>query len=347
MLRRKLLTHSISCFLLTAFLPYKLGFGTLIKAIFGEGEVSELKAKLTTVAIGAVLYFVIMPLAKTSAHKWWVIAGESERERILTHPHKKVRLAIECVKIFAIYSLGFYILPGMIMLVATLVFTIALFNNPWIWIGIGLFILFVASFRRARALTARVKFVRSLKKRLTDNGFKLTKSKMAVLSVLFPHKEEEISFEKGGRKYALKLVASIRRGSPMYISPEGIVTARRTVSFLKFEFFHVMTDIRFSFTAEEGVSKILVFSPKPRKLFFNFGRTDQKPDDGSGGFNSYSNYGGSNGTAVGKRYRGPGYVSDIDRGIIKYFENGERVGDYKVFDPDGLFSAISVDCLDR
>ena len=293
------------------------------------------------------MYFILIPLAKTSAHKWWVIAGESERERILTHPHKRIRLALECVKIFAIYSMGFYILPAMIMLVATLVFTIALFNNPWFWIGIGIFILFVASFRRVRALISRAKFVSKLKKCLKDGGFRLISSKMAVLSVLLPHSKEEISFEKEGRKYALKLVASIRRGSPMYISPEGIVTSRRTVSFLKFEFFHVMTDVRFGFAADEGVSKILAFSPKPRKLFFNFGRTDQKPDDGSGGFNSYANYGGSNGTAVGRRYRGPGYVSDIDRGIIKYFENGERVGDYKVFDADGLFSAISVDCLDR
>ena len=133
----------------------------------------------------------------------------------------------------------------------------------------------------------------------------------------------------------------------MYISPEGVVTARRTVSFLKFEFFHVMTDIRYAFEAEEGVGKLVVFSPMPRKLFLNFGRTDQKPDDGSGGFNSYSNYGTNTVLSTGKRYRGPGYVSDIDRGIIKYFQPGERVGEYKVYNPDGLFSAISTDCIDR
>ena len=344
-LLRKLLVHSATCLCLTALLPYQLGFGTAVRAAFGEGDISSVKAKLFSVALGAVLYFILIPLGKTSAHKWWVIAGEAEREKILNHPHKKIRLAIECVKIFAIYSLGFYILPAVIMLAVSFALMLALFNNPWVWIGIGIFILLLVCFRRARALNSRARFLRRLKKELRKGGFMLTAVKRPLLSVLFPHTSADIEFRKDGRKYAIKLISSIRKRSPTYISPEGVVTSRRTVSFLRFEFFHIMTDIRFAFDADEGVKKLVVFSPMPRKLFLNFGRTDGKPDDATGGFNSYSNFGGGNPT--GRRFRGPGYVSDIERGIIKYFENGETVGEYKVFNPDGFFSAVSTDCLDR
>ena len=346
-LLRKLLVHSFTCFLLTAVLPYGIGFGSVIKALFGEAEIKQELVKLTVMGIGAILYFIVIPLGKTSAHKWWVIAGESEREKILTHPHKRIRLALECVKIFAVYSAGFYIMPAMIMLFVSLFMTLKLIDNPWIWITLVILVLILAFFRRASALNSRARFLRKLKRELKNSGFAYTGGRNALFSVLFPHNEADVTFEKDGRKYAVKLIASVRRGSPTYISPEGIVTSRRTVSFLKFEFFHIMTDRRFDFEADEGVFKLVVFSPMPKRLFLNFGRTDGKPDDATGGFNSYSNFGGADKNGVGRRFRGPGYVSDIERGIIKYFENGERLGEYKVFNPDGILSAISTDCIER
>ena len=49
-----------------------------------------------------------------------------------------------------------------------------------------------------------------------------------------------------------------------------------TVSFLKITLFHIMTDTEYKF--ESDAKKLVVFSPMPKRLFINYGRTDTAPD---------------------------------------------------------------------
>ncbi len=353
----KLAVHLITYLALAAALPWRLGFEMAVRAFIPEGAIAPGIGKLISIGVAVPVIFIVVVLAKTSAHKWWVIAGEAERERILHHRHPKLRLFLEVLKIFVIYAMGFYVLPSSLMLIVSAILMVSLFRDVRIWIGLAAFILLIASIRRTRALVCRAKLVRRLKRSCKVKGYVIKAMHAPVLRALLDREGADVVFEGGGEIYYLKIVSSVRRASPMYISPEGIVSARHTYGFMKFEFFHVMTDVLYAFDAPEGAKKLVVFAPLPRKLFFNFGRTDTKPDDGLGGFNTYTGgahalvgmnpYASSGSHTAGTRFRGPGYVSDVERGIIKHFQTGDKVGEYKFFNPDGLISGIDNDCLDR
>ena len=153
---------------------------------------------------------------------------------------------------------------------------------------------------------------------------------------------------KGEKRYAVKLASVTRRGRPVYISPDGYYTVKHTVSILKITLFHIMSDTEYAFSSD--AAKLVVFSPMPKRMYINYGRTDTAPDDGDGGTLPTAVVLRAAVTGSGSRGRsihGPGYVSDVDRGIIKPFETGERVGEYKFFTPAGFISAMENDCLDR
>ena len=115
--------------------------------------------------------------------------------------------------------------------------------------------------------------------------------------------------------------------------------------------FYIMTDTDYRM---EGENKIVIFTPMPRAVYINWGRTDIAPDDGEGANEGGGAFmmgimagGGIKQRSRGSTVHGPGYVSDVDRGIIKPFETGERIGEYKFFTPEGFISAVDNNCLDR
>ena len=349
--------------LIIIVLPYGAGYLSVVGSIWPDLDMEPSLANLVSDLIVAPCYLLIVLLAKTSAHKWWFIAHDAEKLKLLSLKSPNLRLFLETVKIFFIYSISFYALPAVIMLVVSFALTFALLNNPALWITIGVIILLIVSLRNIVAMRRRAKFVKRLRTAIKECGYEATPIKRPILSVIFPRCGADTIIKKGDKVYALKMLAAVRRGAPVYISPEGVSTAKVTVGFLRFDFFHIMMDTYYRFDAPEGALKILVYTPMPRKLYINYGRTDLNPNDGSGGFNTYGQFhdisakaratsGGIDIPTEGShsmitKFRGPGFVSDIDRGIIKPLQTGDKVGEYKVFTPDGVISAMENNCLER
>ena len=89
----------------------------------------------------------------------------------------------------------------------------------------------------------------------------------------------------------------------------------------------------------------------PRKLYINYGRSDTAYDDGDGGtlptvvaLRSAITHGAKSGV---RSVHGPGYITDVDRGIIKPLVTGDKVGEYKFFSPEGFISALDNNCVER
>lgn len=350
-LRRKLLLSLATVNGAIIILPYKVGFRFLIGSLYPAFDMTATQAKLTLMAIACPVLSILLILAKTSAHKWWVIAPTGERDKILGNGSHTPRLLLEVGKITLVYGVTFPILPTVFMLVLSMVLTFGQFTL-WIWVAIFSAVLLAFIIRAATALSKRIRFLKKMKRTLVKNGYSLSKIERPVLSVFFPDRDEDFSIERDGVSYSVKLVGSARRSRPMYISPDGVITEKHTVSFMKIPLFHIMHDTRYELSGE---NKTVVICPMPRRVFVNFGRTDTAPDDGDGGATpTYASMiaaakggGVRGGRATDRSIHGPGYISDVDRGVIKPFETGDFIADVKFFTPDGFISAIDNDCIGR
>ena len=335
---------------LAFILPYEFGYGFLMQSLSGLVTLEEMQLYFLKSAIVLPTLLLIILLAKTSAHKWWIIARTAERERMDTLERPNLRLLLEILKISGIYTVSFATLPTVIMLIVSLILTLGLFSvQPWI-IPVLLVLLTVPFLIRAAVtLLIRYRFWRRLKSTLHRCGYELTDVVSPIFSSVRARRGATFVMSLGDRTYAVKLLSSVKRRKPVFLNSEGFFTVKNTVSFMKITFFHIMTDVEYDFESE--YTKIAVFSPMPRRVFLNWGRTDTAFDDGDGGgvptVATVRAAAMSGGRSSGRGIHGPGYVSDIDRGIIKPFETGERIGGVKFFTPAGFISAVDNDCLDR
>lgn len=350
-LRRKLLISLLTLNLLIIILPYEVGFKWLIGAIYPAFDMPRGVAELTCSLIACPILSAVLILAKTSAHKWWVIAPTGERDRILGDRRKNRNLALELLKITVIYGIGFPVLPSVFMLALSMVLTFGKFALGF-WISLAVILVILASLRSLIAIGRRCRFLRRMKHSLKAEGYTLSKIQRPILSVFLPDMDEDFTVSRDGVTYTCKLIGSTHRRRPMYISPSGVITERHTVTFMKITLFHIMHDTHYTVAGE---NRIIILTPLPKRVFINYGRTDTAFDDGDGGnlLSYYSTVAYAKGggykqsRATDRRIHGPGYISDLDRGIIKPFETGERIGGVKFFTPSGFISAIDNGCLDR
>ena len=350
-LRRKLLTSLLTVNLAIMILPYRIEFRFLGASFNALLTLTPIQTRLLVMATACPVFSVLILLAKTSAHKWWVIAPTSERDKILGTRSHNLCLLLEILKISVVYGISFPILPAVFMLILSMVLTFGQFTL-WIWVGIFSLILATYIIRATAAISKRLSFLKKMKRCLHRNGYTLSKIQRPVMSVFIPDRDEDFNITKDGVTYTVKLFGSARRSRPMYISPDGVITEKHTVSFMKITLFHVMHDTHYELSGE---NKVVVISPMPRRVYINYGRTDTAPDDGDGGTAltyvsviSAAKGMRTQGTrATGRSIHGPGYVSDVDRGIIKPFETGDLIGDVKFFSPDGFISAIDNNYIGR
>ena len=332
---------------LILILPYSFGFRSVVGSFYPALDMSAPQAKAVMAGVVAPVMLIVIFLAKTSAHKWWVIAGTTERERILNHPHPNVRLGLETVKIFLIYSLAFLALPTVIMVAVSFALTVAIFKDSRLWISLGVILALYLVIKYSSILIRRRKYYRRLLRTLRGAGYEISAVRYPVISALIPKSGATMHLFDGERHWDVKLMSAKHPRRPTYLFESGVATTKKTVSILKMDLFHVMTDEQFGFSSECG--KIVIYCPGSKKLYANYGRCDTLPDDGEGGFTSIamSRRGGGESGAAGARYRGPGYVSDLERGIIKPLSSGDKIGEYKFFTPDGFLSAAENRVLHR
>ena len=345
----KTLVETAVILLLVLILPVGVGYRYLMRAVSSVIPVSGWNVYFLKNAIMGPVALLMTLLARTSAHKWWIVARTTERERLEGMQNPIPRLVIELVKIFVIYLAGFVVLPTLIMLIVSLILTIGLLSSqPWI-IPVALVILFVPMIQRnVRALSRRARIYGYIKRRLIKAGYTITDIRYPVISSISPRDGATFNMSRDGETYSVKLISSKVRRFPMFINTEGFVTVKHTVSFMRITLFHLMTDIDYSFGSSE--KKIVVLAPSSRRVYINWGRTDTAYDDGDGGtvptivtMRAAIMSGGK----ASRGIHGPGYISDVDRGIIKTFETGDKIGEYKFFTPSGFVSAAENNCLER
>ena len=333
---------------LVFILPYEIGYIYVMSFFRDAFALGATELYLIKGAIMCPLLSVLLVLAKTSAHKWWIIARTGEREKMDNLKRPKVRLFLELLKALGIYSVSSVALPTVIMLLVSFALTLGLLSEQtWIIPLVIAVIIVVLVWRNIFTLRRRRKFYKRFLRAAEASGWTVECVNSPIRSSVSYRPGASFVISKGDKRYAVRLASAKRRGLPVFVSPDGYYTVKNTISFLKITLFHIMTDVEYGF--ESDAKKIVVFSPMPKRIFINYGRTDTALDDGDGGTlpTAVVLRAAAMGGNRGKSIHGPGYVSDVDRGIIKPFETGDVIGDYKFFTPSGFISAMENDCLDR
>lgn len=353
-LRMKLLVH-LACFVGLAMLfPYKFGYSYLVNIFYQDTAATVAEGRVVLLCTVVPLILLLLPVAKLSAHKWWRVARPEVRERILGVRLPKLRLALEMIKITAIYLVGFLVLPTTLGIIVTLALIAGLFAQPKFLIGFGAVILAIFLLVLYRIFKKRRRFYRRIKTALRENGYTLTAVHRPVLSAIIKTEKPNLEFERDGRKYSMRIMTLPYR-RPSFFCENGTVTTKTAIKLLHFDLFFLMKDRPYDFDAEG--SKIILLLPAPKRAYFNYGAPEAIPDEGRNGYLSMAEIGAQARAGVmgfntgssksGGAYRGPGYVSDVDKGLLKPIQNGDKIGDYRFYSARGLISAIDNDVLDR
>lgn len=345
-LREKLLTSLSVYLVLLVILPYQMGYTAVAKIFFPEGSVDGTAAAIISLALVAPALVLFTLLAKSSAHKWWCICRTSELDKIYNPRNHTVRLFFEILKISAIYAVAYPILPASIMMIVSVALIFGILT-VWIWVSLFAVIFGLILLRIFLSTGKRRKFIKKLRREAEGCGYEIKFKNHPVLSLIFPNRKSSFTLSRAGKSYECKIIGTANCRRPVYISPNGYYTQKRTVSLMAINLFHILTDTAYEF---EGENKLVIYCPPGKRVYFNYGRTDTAPDDGDGG--TVPTLTSMRGAAMGNVSRGrsvhgPGYVSDVDRGIIRKFITGTRIGEYKFFADDDFISAIRNDYIDR
>ena len=331
-LRLKFLTRVGVFLFFILVLPYSVAFTPLVGCFFPEFDMPQGILNLVAKLIMCPLFLILIHLSATSAHKWWLRGTESSKEKILGTRHFVLFAFLEQLKIFVIYGISFYLLPTTFLIVVGAVLTVMLIEDYsfLIWI-LAIFALVVVIFY-ARAMKRRKRFVKQLKRLAAEEDWELSHLRHQKLSVIRPRAGYDFTLKKDGRTFSCKLLASVKRSTPTYIDYNGRVTAKVTFSLMRVELFHLLIDTDYTFEAEG--EKVVIFSPAPRKIFLNMGRTDIAPDS-------------QDMRAIDGFSLGTSRMTLMKKATVKNFQTGDRVGEYKFFTADGFISAMDNNCLHR
>lgn len=111
----------------------------------------------------------------------------------------------------------------------------------------------------------RRRFLRRLRKFCKENGYALTRVKRCFITLLFPLAGVNVSLKKGDKQYDCRLIAGLRRHSPLHFQEEGTVTCTHVYKFFSLHLFHF--DITYDYQFEATGTKILILVPVPNEVF--------------------------------------------------------------------------------
>jgi hypothetical protein len=107
--------------------------------------------------------------------------------------------------------------------------------------------------------------VRKLKRRCKAAGFRLSKIRRPVLSLLRASNEMSFTVEANGKTYACKLIGSMQRDCPVYISEEGVYYFLHAIRIRGTRIFQHITSCHFDYEAE--CTKVLVVNPTTDEIY--------------------------------------------------------------------------------
>ena len=210
-------------------------------------------------------------LVQLSVVKQW----NYERNKKKIHP-------IEILKAVGVrivlFSLGAIATPAVVgtaysifHIFFSLIWSIAI---PIVLLSLLLFLFF---FRYFRAFSKRKKMMQKLKQICEEKQYSFSQCKV-FRSVLFSHPGPEITIRTENNIYECKLLCSLSRKTPMFLSPNGEAAIVHSIKIGRISLFHFTNITQYSFQSNN--IKILILVPISRDVYETNGNRPFQLDEG-------------------------------------------------------------------
>lgn len=314
---------------LPLLLPMECGFYPLHFVLFGGATLGRAVQKLLLLAILWPMIFALNLWQRIAALYTWQeaeLAGQSTEIGRLGAP-------IAATSLF--YGAALLFIPPIVSVLLAALAALAAISTSLVGVAIAGVCLLLFLWRYPRALLIRRKFLKNLRKRCAECGFVISKIKRPYASVFRIRGGVDLTVTANGKSYDCKLLAGLSRYNAMALSPDGVASVihviglrigpRHSPAGMRATFFHApdgkadrMLHARwfqhlelFRFTTKTDFS----FQGEHKKILI----VNPVP---------YALFGGT------EQHARP-------------IDNGDTVGEYKVFAGTAFLNALERDCLEK
>ncbi|MBQ9805043.1 MAG: hypothetical protein IJW49_00825 [Clostridia bacterium] len=283
-----------------------------------------------------LLFAVFFPIlflfewkARMSARRVWIEAPSLMMRRQIwksmeTKKRRRyglLRMSLRILAHLAVYSIGIWVLPFMIENLLTIFFAIiGVLLHPVLWIIVGIWLLWIY----LRAFFARARFLRRLKKSCRKNGFELFELRRAYRSIFFDFSSYTFGVRAHGKTFYCRLLSSVKRSNNIHVHADGTLRRLFTVSIPQLGLLRVYR------------RRALEENPNDRSLeLFHLSSATDYTFEADGYKVLLLN-------PVARRV----YSADPN-GKLYPLDNGDRVGEYKIFAGNAFLRALERDCADK
>ncbi len=319
-------------------IPTKALHYGICTCVLGEGSAFLHRFALKTALVA--IFLILAICATLTAVKSWEKEGrlsesESRKER---KEYSRLIIVTPIAYIVGGVGLGFFF-PYLAAFVYLLMNVKAL-------IALVLLIVIPIIFKYLRALRIRHSFIKKLRKLMHNKKCRITKIKYPYRSAFNVYKGESFTLSVNGKRYSCKLIGAPKKNMPFALLPNGYGTFVKIFRFFKIEVYSYNKNFRYGY--ESDLPKILIINPISKFLYTTEGVLGER-DNSERDMHIYTT-GSTRNNANLKRIRmlnGEEAEFTINGGKTARLDNGDRVGDFKIFSATGFLNAIDRDCLDR
>ncbi len=297
--------------------PLYRTWDSLIRLIFlipGAGAMSGFVQNLIMVLVFTASVLILSIRSRMDAGRLWLeLPGQMIKHKIWKSMRLKeqqsysyFRLCLRLAGYLFLYIFGSFAASYVIPIVISIARLFATFSvEGWFWWAVGTiaFLILLFAFRK------RILLIRNLKRTCKKYGFRLFDARGMFLSLFHDGKRYTFGVEANGKTYYCRMLASIKRSNKMILDDEGFCTRVFAL--------HIPTPMmarsgQYVQTLDRGNGDDRVFSHYDAKVSYTF------ETEGDGEKILILN-------PVPKR------VSRRVDGHLAEADNGDRIGDYRIF----------------
>ncbi|MBQ8340045.1 MAG: hypothetical protein IJY16_06335 [Clostridia bacterium] len=240
-------------------LPLESVFYPALKWLFAGVTWPRALKKLVILAVMCPLFFGIEFIG-------WFFSLVAWQQKHFREPPRMWSLRIFLQSAFALAMTipAFFVLSYLTAIPLTIFY--GFMGREWLYYTIpAVFAVVLLLLWFMRAFHARLRYLRILKRRCKEAGFKVSRIRRPLRSLLRPAREINISIEGNGKRYDCKLIGSMQRDCPLYVSEAGVYYCLHAIRVRQTRVFQYISSYRFDFESD-GI-KILIINPDVEALY--------------------------------------------------------------------------------
>lgn len=242
----------------------------LINGFLHGYDLSALSKKIIALAILIVIIFIIMFFAHLSAVSWWAGQGQGKRNE----KKSVLRFILKIYLMAVLWAIGASVLIIVYPMFSTTLTIISVVWRPLLAVALVIIAVFLI-FVYGRVISQRRQLMLKVKRICKIKGYAFKTNGSFISSILTYRKKYDFSVETAKKRYLCKIETVPQRRSPVFLNENG------TIRYIKDRiiFKHHVTDT-YTFEAEKGEGKVLIFCPFPVYLYAEDERSQRTIESG-------------------------------------------------------------------